>query len=97
MRKARPVTDPQPPWLLKEVDLYGQETWMVRALFWAVDGPRYFGPFYSRDEAEEFYRQAQDLMGETVCELMNLVSWLKVPSAEDPAPSEHRPGVKAHA
>ena len=88
---ARPREDGDPPWLLRERDGDGAETWTVRALFWAVTGPSYFGPFASRDEALDFYNQATDVMGNTVCELANMAAFLKLSEPELPSGSEAIP------
>ena len=41
------IVDPSRPWLLREVDPVGKETFSVRVFFWAMRGPNYFGPFVS--------------------------------------------------
>ena len=66
------IVDPSRPWLLREVDPLGHETFSVRVFFWAMRGPNYFGPFVSEAQALRFYNAAHEIVGETVTELSNL-------------------------
>ena len=66
------MIDPSRPWLLREVDPLGNETFSIRVFFWAMRGPSYFGPFFSEAHAQRFYDEAPRVVGEMTVELANL-------------------------
>ena len=66
------MIDPTRPWLLREIDPLGNETFTVRVFFWAVKGPNYFGPFMSEGHALRFYNEAHAVVGEMTINLANL-------------------------